>query len=94
MVNCSVQKGTPADSAEVADLVNRAYRGEGEAGWTNEVGLVEGPRTYPAEIIRMMDCGVFLCARDQVNGELVGSVYTEVQDASLYFGMLSVSPVR
>jgi ribosomal protein S18 acetylase RimI-like enzyme len=36
----------PADLAEVADLVNAAYRGEGgQAGWTSEVGMVEGYRT-------------------------------------------------
>ncbi len=35
-----------ADLADVADLVNAAYRGEGgRTGWTSEVGMVDGQRT-------------------------------------------------
>jgi ribosomal protein S18 acetylase RimI-like enzyme len=41
----------PADLAEVADLVNAAYRGEGgQAGWTSEVGMVDGQRTTTAAL--------------------------------------------
>ncbi len=40
-----------ADLAEVADLVNAAYRGEdGLAGWTSEIGMVDGPRTTAAAL--------------------------------------------
>jgi ribosomal protein S18 acetylase RimI-like enzyme len=41
----------PADLAEVSDLVNAAYRGEGgQAGWTSEVGMVDGQRTTAAAL--------------------------------------------
>ncbi len=36
---------SPADYAEVVELVNAAYRGEGgSSGWTHEIGLVGGQR--------------------------------------------------
>ena len=35
-----------SELAEVVELVNAAYRGEGgQSGWTSEIGLVDGPRT-------------------------------------------------
>jgi ribosomal protein S18 acetylase RimI-like enzyme len=41
----------PDDLAAVADLVNAAYRGAGgDAGWTSEVGLVDGQRTTAAAL--------------------------------------------
>ena len=38
-----------ADVGDIVSLVNSAYRGEG-AGWTNEVGLLAGPRTDAATL--------------------------------------------
>jgi len=41
----------PADLAAVADLVNAAYRGTGgAAGWTHEIGVVDGQRTTSAAL--------------------------------------------
>src|SRR5277367_3822492 len=49
MTDWTIAKCAVADLAEVADLVNAAYRGEGGlAGWTSEVGMVDGPRTTAA----------------------------------------------
>lgn len=96
MVNWIVRKGTPADASEIADLVNRAYRGQGEngsaQGWTNEIGLVEGPRTSAAEILQHMQEGTFLCARETEPGPLQGSVWLESREGEYYIGMLSVLP--
>jgi ribosomal protein S18 acetylase RimI-like enzyme len=47
----TITKCAVADLAEVADLVNAAYRGEGgQAGWTSEIGMVDGPRTTAAAL--------------------------------------------
>jgi hypothetical protein len=44
-----------ADVGDIVSLVNSAYRGE-SAGWTNEVGLLAGPRTDPATLAEVA-CG-------------------------------------
>lgn len=91
-----VVKGTASDAAEIAALVNQAYRGQGDngsaAGWTNEVGWVEGPRTSVGEVLQRMETGVFLCARAESDGTLRGSVWFEPRGNDGYIGMLSVSP--
>jgi GNAT superfamily N-acetyltransferase len=39
------------EHAEVIELVNAAYRGQGgESGWTSEIGLVEGLRITPERL--------------------------------------------
>lgn len=44
-MNQTISKCGPEDVANVCAVVNAAYRGEGGiAGWTNEIGLVAGPR--------------------------------------------------
>jgi ribosomal protein S18 acetylase RimI-like enzyme len=44
----SIGACTPAEYAEVIDLVNAAYRGQGgQNGWTHEIGLVDGLRITP-----------------------------------------------
>ena len=45
-----------ADVGDIVSLVNSAYRGEG-AGWTNEVGLLAGPRTDPATLAGALGAG-------------------------------------
>jgi ribosomal protein S18 acetylase RimI-like enzyme len=51
MTDWTITKCDPADLAEVADLVNAAYRGEGgQTGWTSEVGMVDGQRTTAAAL--------------------------------------------
>jgi ribosomal protein S18 acetylase RimI-like enzyme len=46
MADLTLSSCGPADLAAVAELVNAAYRGTGgQAGWTHEVGVVDGART-------------------------------------------------
>jgi len=43
--NMTITVCTPSELAQVVELVNAAYRGEGgQAGWTSEIGLVDGLR--------------------------------------------------
>ncbi len=91
-----LRTGTAADAAEITTLVNQAYRGQGGdgsvQGWTNEIGLVEGPRTSVGEVLQQMEAGVFLCARLGGDGPLRGCVWFEPRGREGYIGMLSVFP--
>jgi hypothetical protein len=59
---------TDADIGDIVALVNSAYRGEG-AGWTNEVGLLAGPRTDPATLAEVLaaEKGTMLLMRDDLH---------------------------
>jgi ribosomal protein S18 acetylase RimI-like enzyme len=89
----------PAGLAEVADLVNAAYRGEGgQAGWTNEVGMVDGQRTTFAalkEDLAASDAASILVLRDEK--DLLACVRLERTTAIhgqtiCHIGMLAVRP--
>ena len=85
-----------ADLAAVADLVNAAYRGTGgAAGWTHEIGVVDGQRTTSAAL------AADLAASDDVTilglraaGDLLACVRLERSpDRQVcHVGMLAVRP--
>jgi GNAT superfamily N-acetyltransferase len=79
-----VRVATAADVDAIAALVNRAF--------LVEQFFVEGDRTSPAEISRLLDCGAFLLA--EADGRLVACVHVEARGERGYFGMLSVDPSR
>jgi ribosomal protein S18 acetylase RimI-like enzyme len=88
-----------ADLAEVADLVNAAYRGEGgQAGWTSEVGMVAGQRTTTAALkegLATSDAASILVLRDAK--KLLACVRLERTTGILgqpicYISMLAVRP--
>jgi ribosomal protein S18 acetylase RimI-like enzyme len=79
-----VRDATAADVEAIARLVNRAF--------LVERFFVEGDRTSPAEISRMLESGAFLLA--EADGRLVACVYVELRGERGYFGMLSVDPSR
>ena len=64
-----------ADVGDIVSLVNSAYRSEG-AGWTNEVGLLAGPRTDPATLAAVLaaEKGTMLVMRDKDGAQLAGCV--------------------
>jgi len=85
---------TRDDATAVADLVNRAYRGEeSRKGWTTEADLLGGQRIDAAMILEFMESSFFRLAYD---GEaLVGSMHVEVLDQErAELGMLAVAPER
>ena len=82
-----------ADTADIVRITNAAYRGEaGQAGWTHEMHLVDGPRTDEAEVRALIAApdGVMLLALD--GAELVGSVLLQRQRDAAYLGMFVVKP--
>jgi len=88
---------TDADVGDVVALVNSAYRGEG-AGWTNEVGLLAGPRTDAATLAEAVaaENSTLLLMRDPEGARLAGCVLLEPagDTATWYLGMLTVDPRR
>jgi ribosomal protein S18 acetylase RimI-like enzyme len=89
----------PGNLAEVSDLVNAAYRGEGgQAGWTSEIGMVDGQRTTAAalqEELGVSDAVSILVLRDAkqilacVRLERTAGVHGR---PTCYIGMLAVRP--
>ena len=84
MATVQVRDATASDAEAVAGLVNRAF--------LVERFFVEGDRTSPAAISRLLETGTFLLA--ETDGRLVACVYVERRGERGYFGMLSVDPSR
>lgn len=84
---------TENDSAQIAVLVNSAYRGESSRqGWTTEADLLGGQRTGPAAILEILKTpgNVFLlCFLDDV---LIGSVHLRREHKNCYLGMFVIKP--
>ncbi len=86
---------TAADLAELADLINGAYRGNSSrAGWTTEADLLDGQRTDIAGLRELMnDPKQFLLVASDGGGQLLGCAHVILEpDQTLYFGMLTVHP--
>jgi ribosomal protein S18 acetylase RimI-like enzyme len=84
---------TLADVPRVAALIERAYRGpEAAKGWTNESMLLEGPRSSPAEVERLIRDreARFVIAED--GGRLVGCALIRREGEGAYFGMFAIDP--
>ena len=91
----AISHANSSDIGRLTTLVNNAYKG-GDAirGWTNEAHLLEGPRTYEADIARLLSLPGSALLIYEEEGELAGSVHLQRQEDKLYLGMLSVSPER
>jgi ribosomal protein S18 acetylase RimI-like enzyme len=87
-------KAEKHDAAQIAALINSAYRGEAsKQGWTTEADLLAGHRTGTEEIHRLIstdDSMFLLCMTNEA--EVVGSVHLQKQAERVCLGMLAVSP--
>lgn len=82
-----------ADSASIAELVNVAYRGEtSRQGWTTEADLLEGLRTTPAEVQRLIESPDTLILTGIRYDEIVASVCLEYDADAVNIGMFTVHP--
>jgi ribosomal protein S18 acetylase RimI-like enzyme len=92
-----VVPATQVDVGDIVALVNAAYRGEG-AGWTNEVGLLAGPRTDSATLAEALVAGkgTMLLLREQAGAQLAGCVLLDPtgEVATWHLAMLTVDPRR
>ena len=83
----------PDDVPALNELVNSAYRGDSsKRGWTTEADLLDGIRTSDDSLREMIAKPNATILKYLLNDELIGCVYLEKKEDSLYLGMLSVSP--
>jgi GNAT superfamily N-acetyltransferase len=73
-----------ADAPPIARLVNAAF--------VSERFFIDGNRTDPEKVAALLQKGKFLLLFE--NGELVGSIYTEIRGERSYLGLLAVDPGR
>ena len=90
----TIEIATLKDIPSIEKLLNSAYRGEGsKKGWTTEADLIKGEvRTDSEELKQILSQkdSVFLkCIK---NDELIGCVNLQIENQSIYLGMLSVNP--
>jgi len=87
---------TPAKEQDIPalnTLINSAYRGDSSRrGWTTEADLLDGVRTSEASLGEMLRTPRATILKYERAGELLGCVYLEQKQDSLYLGMLTVSP--
>ncbi|MFC5290193.1 GNAT family N-acetyltransferase [Actinokineospora guangxiensis] len=80
------------DVPALVDLVESAYRGESSrAGWTTEADFLDGQRTDPEEIARLVGTPknlVLMASTDR----LVACCHLAEVDGAAYFGMFAVVP--
>lgn len=85
---------TVNDVALLSRLVNSAYRGESsKKGWTTEADLLDGIRTDEAALQKMIETpGTIILKCINESNQLLGCVYLQKKQSSLYLGMLTVTP--
>lgn len=85
-----------ADIANVAALLNSAYRGEAsKTGWTTEAHLIDGDirsDEFSVEQVMQMQGSVILKYENE-DKELIGCVNLQQQNDKIYLGMFAVSPL-
>jgi GNAT superfamily N-acetyltransferase len=85
---------TVSDAQQITNLVNSAYRGnEAKQGWTTEADILDGQRTDIESINQIILEPLNFIELAFEHDELLGLVHLQHEDkATLYFGMLTVSP--
>jgi len=87
------QVACTADLAQIASMVNLAYRPEsGSSAWTHESDLVDGCRTnfdFLSELISKSDSTIIIGIR---NNSLVGCIHLEKEGRECHLGLFAVHP--
>ena len=93
MNDMTITPATESDIPALNTLINSAYRGDSSRrGWTTEADLLDGIRTSETSLGEMLHNPNAQILKYERAGELLGCVYLEQRDNSLYLGMLTVSP--
>ena len=77
-----ISRANPEHAEDIAAVINAAFRVER----TYRIG----ERTSAADVIRLMQSGLFLVARN--GNHIIGAVYVRITDKTGYFSMLAVEP--
>lgn len=94
-LDLNITQATNDDLAQIAALVNSAYRGESsKKGWTTEADLLEGQRTDANELATQLQAeGNTILKYTKEDGTIAGCVYLHKKGHAMYLGMLTVNPV-
>lgn len=90
----AAEHAQPDDMAQIAQLVNRAYRpGDAPQGWTHEAELVSGARITAAQVAALFgdDSSVLVVRQDT---HVVACVHVVCTGPSCTIGMLATDPQR
>jgi ribosomal protein S18 acetylase RimI-like enzyme len=88
-----ISKAETNDAAEIAALVNSAYRGDhAKKGWTTEADMIDGTRTDAAALTDIMKQPGSTILKYQRDGKIIGCVELDIVTNKLYLGMLTVEP--
>src|SRR5437016_11048208 len=77
-----IRLATSADVPAIVEVVNVAS--------AIQESFLPGPRTFEAQVIEMMDRGVFFLSQDDEH--VLASVFVNIIETQGYFGMLAVHP--
>ncbi|MGZ5190745.1 MAG: GNAT family N-acetyltransferase [Flavisolibacter sp.] len=90
----NISVATIKDIDKLMLLVNSAYRGESaKKGWTHEANLIEGNlRTDEKSLEKMINDPNATILKYEEGEQIIGCVYLEKKNTSLYLGLLTVSP--
>ncbi|AYA36895.1 GNAT family N-acetyltransferase [Hymenobacter oligotrophus] len=90
----TVAPATAADVPALVQLINAAYRSEPDrAGWTGEGHLLSGPRTDAAALLELLQTpGATILTYRNAVAQLLGCVFVQPQQDTLYLGLLAVQP--
>ncbi|RWE81166.1 MAG: GNAT family N-acetyltransferase [Mesorhizobium sp.] len=82
------------DAAAIVSVVNRAYRANGAVeGWTNERGLLDGPRIGEEGVRALIARGRILLLRRLTDGAISGCINIAIDDdGAWHTSMLAVAP--
>jgi ribosomal protein S18 acetylase RimI-like enzyme len=91
MSQLKIREATVKDAAEIACLVNAAYRPQsGAEGWTHESSLISGDRTSPEQVADVLIDSVVLVGLH--DAKIVACVQIESKGNEAFIGMLAVEP--
>ncbi|MER5743348.1 GNAT family N-acetyltransferase [Streptomyces sp. NPDC002225] len=82
-----------ADVPALVALIESAYRGDASrAGWTTEADILQGQRTDPDGVRRIVESPGSRLLVVERDGVLVACCQLEHRDTAAYFGMFAVRP--
>lgn len=90
----SISAASIKDIDKLMLLINSAYRGESaKKGWTHEADLIQGEmRIDEKSLEKMMEDPNATILKYEEGDQIIGCVYLEKKNTSLYLGLLTVSP--
>lgn len=97
MTELIIRTAVAADAVAIADLLNRAYRGESSrAGWTTEADLIDGLRTTTQEIAELIQQSNIALLVGEIAQEVVATICCECIETDGHYkaklGMIAVKP--